>query len=272
MPPTAKILIIDDEANIRASLKEMLIRDDHEVVTTESGEAALKLLETDTFDLALIDLKLGGIGGIEVLKALRERSPDTIAIVLTAHASLETAVEALRRGAHDYLFKPCKPTELRESIQRGLLNRQTPSKSRLLDQIESMASDLEAIRSTILEQESRPRPTLPHTITGKDPGRFLQYQGLIVDRLRHAITVDGYLLDLSPTEFNLLSYLVTQVPKVVSPKEIAREVQGYDSDQWEASEAIRQHVYRIRQKIKEAGCSRDVVNTVRGVGYTIAEQ
>ncbi len=272
MPVSIRILVVDDEANIRASLKEMLSRDGHSVRTVESGEAALTLLETETFDLALIDLKLGGIGGIEVLKALRERSPDTIAIVLTAHASLETAVEALRRGAHDYLFKPCKPNELRESIRKGLLNRQKASKDHLLQQLETMANDLEAIRSTITGPEDLIKPTSPPPPAPKEPGRFLQHQGLIVDRLRHAVTVDGCLLDLSPTEYDLLSYLILQAPKVISPQELTREVQGYDSEQWEASEAIRQHIYRIRQKIDEAGCSREVISTVRGVGYAIAEQ
>ena len=120
-----KVLVVDDEANIRASLKEMLTRDGHQVVTVDSGEAALALISgtTQAFDVVLIDLKMKGIGGIKVLKALRQQSPDTVAIVLTAHASLGTAVEAVRHGAHDYLFKPCKPTELRESIRRGSQNR-----------------------------------------------------------------------------------------------------------------------------------------------------
>ena len=99
MLSTAKILVVDDEANIRASLKEILARDGYHVITAESGESALALLPTHEFDLALIDLKLTGIGGIEVLAVLREQSPNTVAIVLTAHASLETAVEALRKGA-----------------------------------------------------------------------------------------------------------------------------------------------------------------------------
>jgi DNA-binding response OmpR family regulator len=280
MTLTAKILVVDDEVNIRTSLQEILTRDGHHIVTAESGEDALTLLATQRFDLALIDLKLTGIDGIQVLKTLRQQSPHTVAIVLTAHASLETAVEALRQGAHDYLFKPCKPAELRESIHRGLLARQEQQQLDLLHQIEHMASNLEDIRATIakgLDQpsltqthpsSSPPTPTAP---ISKEQKRFIQKGGLIVDFLRHVITLDGHLLDLSPTEFNLLSYLIREAPRVVSAQELVREVQGYESEQWEASETIRQHIYRVRQKAREATGCTGIIRTVRGVGYTLAE-
>jgi len=258
----ARILVVDDEEHIRASMKELLTRDGYEVFVAESGEAALRLIDTHSFDLALIDLKLGGIGGIEVLTALRQKSPQTVAIVLTAYASLETAVAALRQGAHDYLFKPCKPTELRESIRRGLLGRQEQRRQELLRQIDQIASSLEDIRTALLNQSSG----------YQSPGvqqRFLQRGGVIVDLVSHVVTVDGRLLDLSPTEFEILAHLVRRAPQVVSPQELIREVQGYESDQWEASEIIRQHIYRIRQRIKEATGRTDIVRTVRGVGYTV---
>lgn len=258
----ARILVVDDEEHIRTSLKELLTRDGYEVYVAESGETALKLIDAYQFDLALIDLKLEGIGGIEVLTTLRQKSPYTVAIVLTAHASLETAVAALRQGAHDYLFKPCKPSELRESIRRGLLGRQEQRRQDLLRQIDQIASNLEDIRAALLSQGA--------SYQAGAQQRFLQRGGVIVDLLGHVVTVDGQLLDLSPTEFEILALLIRRAPQVVSPQELIREVQGYESDQWEASEIIRQHIYRIRQRIKEATGRTDVVRTVRGVGYTVA--
>jgi DNA-binding NtrC family response regulator len=121
MSPTAKILVVDDEASIRFSLQETLTRDGHQVIAVESGQAALALATTQSFDLALIDLKLGDMAGIDLLAALRQQMPGIIVIMLTGYASVETAAEALRRGAHDYLFKPCKTADLRNSIRRGLL-------------------------------------------------------------------------------------------------------------------------------------------------------
>ena len=108
---TARILVVDDESSIRLFLEETLTNDGHQVVSAVSGEEALVLIAEQSFDLALLDLNLTGIGGMEVLAALRRQSPDTVVIILTAHASLETAVEALRQGAHDYLFKPCKTVQ-----------------------------------------------------------------------------------------------------------------------------------------------------------------
>lgn len=120
----AKILVVDDDAGVRFFLKELLTSEGYDVVTVESGEAALERIAVQEFELALIDLRMKGIGGIEVLTALRERSPNTIAIILTAHGSMETAIEALRQGAHDYLLKPCTAGQLRKSVRTGLLRRE----------------------------------------------------------------------------------------------------------------------------------------------------
>jgi DNA-binding NtrC family response regulator len=123
----ARILVVDDDAGVRFFLEELLTSEGYDVVTVESGEAALERIAVQKFELALIDLRMKGMGGIEVLAALRERSPSTITIILTAHGSVETAIEALRQGAHDYLLKPCTAGQLRESVRTGLLKReQTP--------------------------------------------------------------------------------------------------------------------------------------------------
>lgn len=266
MFPGKKILVVDDEENIRSSLEEILSRDGYHVTTVESGEAALHMLESERhFDVALIDLKMRGVSGIDVLKALRQHAPQTVAIVLTAHASLETAVEAVRQGAHDYLFKPCRPDELRDSIKRGLHNQQAQPPE-LLRHIEQMANELETIRAAITEQAA-PSPATSESTVGKK--RFLSWDDLIVDFLRHLITIDNAPLDLTPTEFDILAYLTQEAPRVISPQELIDAVHGYESEVWEASETVRQHIYRLRQKIKEVA-DHDVIHTVRGVGYTLS--
>ncbi len=265
----ANILVVDDDRAVRFALEEMLKRDGHLVVGVENGEEALRANANHTFDLALIDLRLEGMDGLEVLQKLREKAPDMIYIVLTAHASLETAVEALRHGAHDYLFKPCKTVDLRESVRSGLIERQNKLQRReVLRQLErSLVSNLENIRSTgvavsdVLSVDSDQ--------ADKKQGRFLQREGLIVDSARHVITLDGELLELSPTEFDLLAYLVSEHPRVISPEELVREVHGYESDPRDASNVVRSHIYRIRQKIEEATGRTEVVQTVHGVGYKI---
>jgi two-component system OmpR family response regulator len=282
MATQARILIVDDEAGIRFALEETLARDGYQVTTAESGEAALACVAAQPTDLVLIDLRLPGMSGMEVLAALRQQSPDTVVIVLTAHASLETAVEALRQGAHDYLFKPCKTVELRESVRRGLLSRRQKLQQRgLLQQLEQhLSSSLQNLRATMAEPPAAAdvlRPVAGEAVVPPDggpaeeEGRFLQQGGLIVDLTRHVITLGGQLLELSPTEFDLLAYLASEAPRVVSPQELVREVQGYQSETWEASETVRYHVYRLRQKIKEATGRADIIRTVRGVGYTLSQ-
>jgi DNA-binding response OmpR family regulator len=132
-----------------------------------------------------------------------------------------------------------------------------------------VSSSLEEIRVTLARQPGE-SPSISDS-PADSPARFLQRGRLVVDFFRHVITIDGCLLELSVTEFDVLAYLIREAPQVVSPQELVRAVQGYDSQPWEASETVRQHVYRIRQKVQEATGRSDVIRTVRGVGYTIAE-
>jgi len=277
----AKILVVDDEESIRFFLRELLERDGYTVVAVESGELALRHIEREEFDLALIDLKMRGISGTDVLRVLHTQSPDTVVIMLTGHGSLESAVEALRQGAHDYLFKPCKTIELRESIRVGLLNRRQKKRQRaLLWELElHLSNTLDGVRATIQgvgasPSQPLPRPPTQATTTFDQQAaaekRFLQYGSLIVDLTRHVITMNARLLELSPTEFDVLAYLISEAPRVISPQELLREAQGYAAEVWEARDIIRYHIYRIRQKVKESTGHTDVIQTVRGVGYTVS--
>jgi DNA-binding response OmpR family regulator len=89
--------------------------------------------------------------------------------------------------------------------------------------------------------------------------------------MRHVITLDGHILELSPTEFALLAYLVSESPRVISSQELVRAVQGYECEPWEARETLRYHVHRIRRKVRQASGRADVIRTVRGVGYSLGE-
>ncbi len=251
------ILVVDDEDVIRYFLERFLIREGYQVTAVSSGEAALQASAETEFDVVLLDLKMKGIGGLEVLAALRQRWPATSVIILTAHASLESAVEALRHGAHDYLFKPCRTSDLRDSIHSALeRRRQQQQVHQLLDQTRAAHS----------------QPVQPETTSSPAdlPERFLKYHGLIVDYARHVVTVNDVLLDLSPTEFSLLAYLVHEAPRVVAPQELIREVHHYDPDAQEAAETIRSHIYHIRQKAL-AAIKQPVIRTVRGVGYVLED-
>ena len=120
----AQILVIDDEDGMRNYLAEALERDGHEVRTASSGDRALEVLAAHRFQVVLTDLRMPGTDGMTVVRRLRAEQPDTEIIVLTAHGSIETAVDAMKLGAFDYLQKPLSgPTELRRLVRRAVERR-----------------------------------------------------------------------------------------------------------------------------------------------------
>ncbi len=140
---TDKILIVDDEESVLLTMQAILERDGYEVVTASKGGAALDLVERDAFDLVLTDLRLDDLDGLSILAEVRRRSPDTVAIMLTGYASMESAVQALREGAYDYLIKPCDVEDLRATVARGLERR------RLGLQLAARVEELEKANRTI---------------------------------------------------------------------------------------------------------------------------
>lgn len=131
-----RVLFADDEAYLRELMQEELPRMGHEVTACPDGPTAIRALEKGNFDLALLDIKMPGMTGIEVLGRIRQSSPDTQVVILTGQASVDTAVQALRLGAFDYLTKPCKWAELEVLLnrvveRRDLANRAAALESRL---------------------------------------------------------------------------------------------------------------------------------------------
>lgn len=107
-----KILIVDDELIMRESLAGWLERDGHDVDTAASGEEALDFVRSTRFDILLVDIKMEGISGLEVLKQIKENDPDVAVVMITAYGSITTAIDAMKNGAYDYLLKPFDPGEL----------------------------------------------------------------------------------------------------------------------------------------------------------------
>jgi two-component system, NtrC family, response regulator HydG len=131
----AKILVVDDQRNMRTTLTLMLTGAGHDVDEAESGEVACQMIERDQYDLVLTDLKMNGTDGMGVLRHARRTSPLTEVIVMTAYGTIETAVEAMRVGAHDFVQKPFTEEELFVKVEKAV------EKQSLSAQVSAMAAE-----------------------------------------------------------------------------------------------------------------------------------
>ncbi|MGH7275066.1 MAG: sigma-54-dependent transcriptional regulator [Nitrospiria bacterium] len=115
-----KILVVDDEKSMRDFLAIVLKKDGYYVVTASEGEEAIRVIQKEIFDLVITDIKMSKLNGLEVLRAVKETAPQTIVLMITAYASTETAVEAMKEGAYDYIMKPFQIDEVKLIIKNAL--------------------------------------------------------------------------------------------------------------------------------------------------------
>ncbi|MCU0578868.1 MAG: sigma-54 dependent transcriptional regulator [Desulfobacterota bacterium] len=141
-----RLLIVDDEATLCESLKRVFEREGFEVLTAPDAEAALALFEEGAFDLILSDILLPAMDGIEFLQAVKKQAPEQIVIIMTAYASIETAVGALRAGAHDYILKPVIHDEIKRLVRLALNERALRAENILLKKQIEDRFDFEHIR------------------------------------------------------------------------------------------------------------------------------
>jgi DNA-binding NtrC family response regulator len=143
------ILVVDDETIVRESLGAWFAEDGYEVATADSGHAALRLASEKAFDVALIDIKMPKMDGLELQARLLAALPELTTIIMTAYASVETAVRALKEGAYDYIVKPFDPDELLHLIQRVEQHRTLRSENlRLRETLDATAAPVQIVGSS----------------------------------------------------------------------------------------------------------------------------
>jgi DNA-binding response OmpR family regulator len=276
-PPTeessAYVLVVDDEGANRYSVSKTLQRVGYFVSEAASGEDALELIKKQHFDVVLTDIRMPGLDGVELLRKIKEEAPDAIVILMTAYASLGTAVEALRLGAHDYLIKPSSSQDIRQSVARGVERARNLKRRRsLLDAIRSDVYELTRadIETAVPAADGSSEVTRSESVS--EPSSSMQLGPLTVFPGRYQIAVGEKDIDLTPTEFDLLLYLAAHRGRVVPCHELVREVRGYSVDEAEAREVIRPHVSNLRRKLKSAEQDADLIVNVRGIGYRLSER
>src|SRR5262245_54881090 len=138
----ARILVADDERSMRELLAITLHQAGYDVTLAEGGQMAVDALSRESFDLVVTDLRMHKMDGLAVLRAVREHCPTTVVIVITAFASTETAVEAMKLGAYDYITKPFKLEEIRLTIAKAL------ERKRLQDENQALRRELRQHRGS----------------------------------------------------------------------------------------------------------------------------
>ncbi|MFQ5593722.1 MAG: response regulator transcription factor [Anaerolineae bacterium] len=250
----AKILIVDDEPAIRSGLSTVLSTAGYSVNAVESAESALIYLEKHPIDLALLDIRMGGMSGVELMQEIKGRWPHVSVILLTGYGGLDSAIAAVRAGADDYLLKPSGAEIIKESVAKAL-DRHVRERRRdeLLGQLRESLNQLD-------------RGLGPTAIA---PASVLRVDDLSVDPAAHEAERGGAPLNLTPTEFTLLTYLMRNADRAIGHQELVREVQGYDTEVWEARELIKYHIHTLRQKVEPDPANPRYIVTVRGIGYKL---
>jgi two-component system KDP operon response regulator KdpE len=251
-----RILVVDDEETIRTVLSEALEAHGYRVRCFANADQALRALEQEGGDLVLVDLKLpGSLDGLALLDRIVAHWQDTIVIVLTGYASLDSAIAALRRGAYDYLTKPASIPQILESVERGLDKKRQAARRQLI--IAQLEQTLDELRREGLGTRG------PEVADD----RFVKTSSLMIDRHKRLAVRGDQPIALTATEFDLLEYLAQHADRVVTPGEIVKEIQGYDLGEADARPIVRVHIQRLRQKLEDDPDNPKFILNVRGKGY-----
>ncbi len=257
MADQARILVADDEKHVGFFLKETLTQAGYEVVLVHDGHSAVGRLVSDgPFDLMLLDIRMPGKDGVEVMRAARDIDPSTIVILLTGHATVESAIAAVREGAHDYLLKPASIEELLQSVADGLAKRQRLLRQHVLTA--ELAESLRELQETM--GAAAPSPPL-------EPANVIRAGALTIDLTAHEVTLGETPVHLTPIEFKILATLAQAAGSVLTPEELVDAVWGHETESWEARSLLNPHLTHLRQKLRPSPDDHQYITNVRGVGY-----
>ena len=222
-----RILLIDDDEQLAAPLGAYLSRFDFELASATRPSAGLARLRAEAFDAAILDVMLPEMDGFELCRTIRKESEIPI-VMLTARGEVMDRVVGLELGADDYLPKPFEPRELAARLQ------------------------------TVLRRQQR-----APAATGSSPQRLV-FDGLEIDLERRQVHRLGQALELTGTEFELLTLLASEPQKVFSRDEILNRLRGHDADLY--TRAVDILVSRLRKKLEPLDC----IKTLRNAGYAFA--
>ncbi len=261
-----RVLVVDDEESNCIVFVRALQLLGYAAESAGNGRLALEKLSQAKFDVMLLDLKMPEMDGEAVLHEIHNLHPDLGVIVLTAHATLESAIDAVKAGAVDYLLKPQKISEIEAAIRRALKRREAAR------QKETLVNVMEQALSLLKEADARPedRPVQANTVP-------MQVGRLILDTGQRQVTIlpaadapesASRKADLTEVQMAILIYLANHPQKVMDSSEIAARVLGYtELSALEAERIVRPHILRLRRKLEDDPENPQFIRSVRGKGY-----
>lgn len=260
------ILIIDDEASLRQTLARILQRAGYEVTTAVDAKEGLALISEHAFDLVYSDIRMPDMSGLEFLKVIHAKFPDLPVVLFTAQPDLNSAVEAVRSGATDYLMKPLKPQTVIDRTNAILEKNQKERRKREIQrQIEALQNELNSLEKGIGEEKA---DSPPRQVPAAND-RFVQCGKLTLDLYARRATMGERAVELPPTSFDYLLVLARHSPNLVDYQTLVAEAQGYETDTREAQELTKWHIHHIRQAIEPDSRKPVYVINVRGTGYRL---
>jgi DNA-binding response OmpR family regulator len=239
--PDARVLVVDDEAEVRSSLARLLALLGYSCDVAGCGRSALEMSRRADYDVVVLDIRMPGLDGVEVMQSMHREDPGLPIILLTGHASLDSAVAAVKSKAADYLVKPVGSDDLALAI------------------------------STALERDGRARGVRTST-----DERFLRVGCLMLDRQSRLAYVDGErsqssrAAELTPSEAEILTHLMLHPGLVCSCAELAQAALAYEVDETEARIIVRPHICRLRSKIEPEPADPRLVRTAAERGYVFS--
>ncbi|QEY16352.1 DNA-binding response regulator [Cellvibrio sp. KY-GH-1] len=231
--PQRRFLVVEDETDLGNLIKLYLQDFQAEVVVVERGDLGLKMALEEHWDLMILDLRLPGMDGLDICRAMRSNGVDLPLIMLTARSTELDRVLGLELGADDYLTKPFSSLELAARV-RALLRRSS--------------------RSPQLDTQE------PDTIKVKQ---------LVLDKLQHRVLLNNLDIELTAREFDLLWFFASHPGRVFNRSELLDKVWGYGHEGYEHT--VNSHINRLRAKIERNPSAPEYLLTVWGVGYKFCE-
>lgn len=266
MTPQYSILIVDDDAPLRRTLSLILQKENYRVTMAATAEEALDCLRSNEYDLMFLDLNLPRMSGADLLTAVHKQFPQLLVLILTAHADLGSAIQAVRFGARDYLIKPVEPANILTRVGEILSEREQPArKKEIVGQIQALLSELQKI-----DGEDKDTAAVLPALPAADPARFLKKGEFELDLHARHVMLNNKYLPVTGINFDYLRTLLRHAPKAVSYKTLVKESQGYEAANAEAGELARWRIHELRKLIETDPQHPRYILTVRGIGYRLA--